>query len=556
MLKLITKRRTIIAGLSLVLALVMVFSGITVVDRLTPTAKSSQDSVLQVSLGQKVLTIKTAEASGAADYTCLGVNDNVIFQTAINALPASGGKISVLGGTYSFSTTINLRSNVYLEGVGSGTIIRIANATNINAVTLSGTANVTIANLAVDGNKANNPVSGTGVLLTGAGTNGCLLTRVFAHDFILDNLSIESTVDGVNTIRDCASQSAGRDGVSLGGAYSRVINTSSNSNGRFGFIPAGSGIVLESPYAANNTGQGIYATGAVGVKITDPIILNNVGGGIKLTGSPKSTITNPTAIGNGHPNIAVHFSSDNSSVVGGFVSFSLGDGVDIHKSSGVSVESVTSQFNVGEGFTADSASPLCSFVGNHAVFNGLNGFHISKSRYSRVVGNEARNNGTVAANTYDGISLQGDATPVTGLVTYNIIEGNTAIDDQGIGATQRSGIRESVAGANYNLITNNQVSGNIGTQIYKVGADTSVNHNSGFVTENKGTGTIITGGTSVVVNHGLNITPVVGDIWVTPTSIMGNASYLYVDTYTSANFTAHSNVDPATANITFAWGKN
>jgi len=126
MFRFITKKRWITIGISLVLALATVLSGITVVDKLTPEAKSSQSSILQVGLGQKVLTIKTAEASGVADYTCLGVNDNVIFQTAINALPATGGRIEVLGGTYVFAagtTVTRAIANITINGVGRGTYI-------------------------------------------------------------------------------------------------------------------------------------------------------------------------------------------------------------------------------------------------------------------------------------------------------------------------------------------------------------------------------------------------------------------------------------------------
>jgi hypothetical protein len=61
----------------------------------------------------------TAEAAGVADYTCDGTNDNVQFQLAMNTLPASGGKLTVLAGTYSFSATVTRAiDNISIEGMG------------------------------------------------------------------------------------------------------------------------------------------------------------------------------------------------------------------------------------------------------------------------------------------------------------------------------------------------------------------------------------------------------------------------------------------------------
>ncbi len=82
-----------------------------------------------ISVGEKVITIgDTAQAAGAVDYTFDGVNDNVEFQLALNALPATGGRLVIVS-----ATTINFDvamaatgvtraiDNVVIEGSGSGT---------------------------------------------------------------------------------------------------------------------------------------------------------------------------------------------------------------------------------------------------------------------------------------------------------------------------------------------------------------------------------------------------------------------------------------------------
>lgn len=65
-----------------------------------------------------------AYAAGTPDYTCNGVNDDIEYQQAINALPASGGQISILTGTYNFSNTVSRAiDNITIQGVGLSCIL-------------------------------------------------------------------------------------------------------------------------------------------------------------------------------------------------------------------------------------------------------------------------------------------------------------------------------------------------------------------------------------------------------------------------------------------------
>ena len=81
------------------------------------------DSAITVGQQQVVITIGTkAYAAGVADYTADGVDDNVQFQAALNALPSNGGKLVVLAGNYVFSATVSrLLDNVTIQGVGQAT---------------------------------------------------------------------------------------------------------------------------------------------------------------------------------------------------------------------------------------------------------------------------------------------------------------------------------------------------------------------------------------------------------------------------------------------------
>lgn len=79
-----------------------------------------------------------------------------------------------------------------------------------------------------------------------------------------------------------------------------------------------------------------------------------------------------------------------------------------------------------------------------------------------------------------------------------------------------------------------------------------VDHNRGYVTENSGTATILNTTTSIPVTHGCDYTPSAGDIDVHPIETLNLASFWYVDTITSTQFTIHVNVDPG-QDVDFKW---
>ena len=76
--------------------------------------------------------------------------------------------------------------------------------------------------------------------------------------------------------------------------------------------------------------------------------------------------------------------------------------------------------------------------------------------------------------------------------------------------------------------------------------------NIGFITENSGTTTLVSGTTSIAVAHGLDVTPSAGDIMVTAMESLGSASYHYIGTYTPTTFNVTVNADP-TQDVDFAW---
>lgn len=162
--------------------------------------------------------------------------------------------------------------------------------------------------------------------------------------------------------------------------------------------------------------------------------------------------------------------------------------------------------------------------------------------HCRVIGN-----GTTTDNTYDNIHLDTDANGWS--IRFNRVH-------QGTGTNQSyAGIAIWNATCDNNIVEGNDVTnGGNSHLIYNVGTGTKIRNNTGYVTENSGTGTIANGATTAVITHGLSYTPVLADITVTlgenPTNTPGA---IWVDTITATQFTVNCENDPGISALDFSW---
>lgn len=156
-------------------------------------------------------------------------------------------------------------------------------------------------------------------------------------------------------------------------------------------------------------------------------------------------------------------------------------------------------------------------------------------------------NGSVAAS---GVHLEFDA-------HFNIVSGNLLETSNTVGKTRSLIREESTGGTADNLIEGNALSQNAAPTVALVeeagAATTIIRNNIGWVTESDGTVTVANGTTSIVVNHGLSGTPTAGNLSVTPTNNLGNATKFWISTITATQFTINVDVDPGATTATFAW---
>src|SRR5581483_6843903 len=108
----------------------------------------------------------TARADTTTPRAVVTTLTGAAIQQAINALPASGGVIELVAGTYAVSAPIVVPSDVQLVGSGrSVTILRLTNGANAvvvkNSNPATGNVDISIRSLSIDGNKAAQGSSGT-----------------------------------------------------------------------------------------------------------------------------------------------------------------------------------------------------------------------------------------------------------------------------------------------------------------------------------------------------------------------------------------------------------
>jgi len=137
---------------------------------------------------------------------------------------------------------------------------------------------------------------------------------------------------------------------------------------------------------------------------------------------------------------------------------------------------------------------------NHVYLMDGSGIAVTSSERCKIEDNFAFNNAQQKPASYDqGIRL--DA------VTYSTIARNHCFDNQ-TPKTQQHGIEFMGVANDYNCIFDNDLRDNAnGNLVGTIGANTKIRNNYGFVTENSGTATILSGQTSVVFAHNLAGTP-------------------------------------------------
>ncbi|MDY6966101.1 MAG: right-handed parallel beta-helix repeat-containing protein [Halobacteriota archaeon] len=539
-------------------------------------------------------TIKAKNGeTGDIDYS--STDASTVIQAVVDQLDAGdGGSIHFASGTYLITTDIIIDTNITLDGDGWTTILKISGADAIFKTPTDSGGNIIIRDMKFDAND-----TATYCLLIGQGSSPPYVTRVlvencyfytpstsqygiiqfagsnitFSNNFV-ENCYIINFFDGdywvfcgnhvKNTYDSC---------VSLGSGYEHEwqhavvannllqIDSSTNS----GFCVDVFGGINDVIVANNVCWGGKYDCISVGssgggpaypgprVSVVDNICYNAGRHGIRIDSSTESYfivdgnhVYDPAQYG-------ITVAANNVIISNNEVVNSNNRGIHVYGDGSTSYSNISisgNQISYGNIYISNLKDSVIS--NNHICDTQYSGMDIRGIKNSVISGNVIKNSGQTGDSNYDdGISIHDGSYSVTASIN-NIITNNRIFDDQAT-KTQEVGIK-TFENSDYNLIKNNNVDGNNGAGIEVAGSNTFVGFNIGYITENSGTGSITSGGTTDVITHGLSVTPTAEDISITlkenPTNTPGA---IWVDTITSTQFTVNCENDPGASNLDFGW---
>ena len=257
------------------------------------------------------------------DYLCDGTNDQEEIIQALNNLPATGGEVVILDGTYNITASINIpKDNVSIRGSGNATTLkRMYNSTSSDSgptasglITLNEKSGCKIQGLQIDGNKATYTASyNYGIHLYSSDNN--TITGNTCNNNYSRGISLYSSSNN-NTITDntCNNNNYG---IRFDSSSDNTItgNTCNNNNNYGIYLYSSSNNNTITGNTCNNY-HGIFLYSSSDNMVTGNICNNNGSSGISLSSSSNNNTVTGNTCNNNYYGIYLSSSSNNNIVVG------------------------------------------------------------------------------------------------------------------------------------------------------------------------------------------------------------------------------------------------
>ena len=249
------------------------------------------------------------------DYLCDGTADDVEINAAIQALPATGGQILILDGTYKITAPITVnKSGATLRGNGTTTILQRNWVSSVDEGVITITAEnggVTVQDIQIDGNVENY-----------GGSRNCGIYIASGGNNIINNICNNNSDDGIHlytsgnsTITGNTCNNNGNTGISVHTSGNNTITENTcNNNVQGGISLHASDNSIIAGNVCNNSNTGIALSASDSSTITGNICNNNDYAGINLSRFESSTITGNTC-NNSNTGIRL-YSSYNNTITG------------------------------------------------------------------------------------------------------------------------------------------------------------------------------------------------------------------------------------------------
>lgn len=229
-----------------------------------------------------------------ADYVCDGINDEDEINQAISDLPAIGGRISFLEGTFDIGVApINIdKNNVSLVGLGKST--RIQTTSNIPIITASNKSGLLITDMYIFGSGGGNPAN--------TGIKFATVTDSYISGCWIENCEFS----GINLVANCNG--------------CKIIHNNLDSNAFSGIdITSSSNLEIIDNTIENNDDYGLLLFSCDDCIVTNNRINNSEMDGIYLANGDDNIISSNKCAGNDRLNQQLYSgitlaSSDNNIV--------------------------------------------------------------------------------------------------------------------------------------------------------------------------------------------------------------------------------------------------
>lgn len=392
-----------------------------------------------------IIAASNSEHATAADYVCDGIADDVQINAALNALPANGGRVVLLDGTFVLADSIVIPNDIVsLEGQGYSTFINGNGLPSLHhAIVVNSQEYTTLKNFSIRTNSG------------GAGSNHCIDIRDGSnYARVIDVTIRDSNTNGINIAGSSMSniwiervhiEGADVYGINIGLEDLDVIFRLHISDCEIGSADSG-GIavtschdfqecVITDNFIHSCGNQGIYVMNAIRCTISGNICLSCAQEGINVISGERCIVEGNICYGNAQSGIEMT-SCDLCEVHNNLLD--TNDANDTGNFDGLSL------------FTCDQ------FVvtGNHCYANDRCGIYVDECMETLVSGNYCYDNGQ------DGIRVN------TGADDCQII-GNI------LSANGSNGVDIAVATCDSTIVKDNRFFSNVGGEVSNSGTDSA-----------------------------------------------------------------------------------
>lgn len=476
-------------------------------------------------------TVLTPEMFGAKrngiDYDNDAIHAAIATQQALEWVT----EVRLLGGLYLLDTTptngVLIEDVENLRFVGAGknrTILKIDDDTGGQTLQVRGSKQVYIAHLTVDGNRANQSVTGHGIRI--ADVEDLTIEHVVVQNAYSYGIGMQDDQLVRVRLHDVHVINSGMDGIDIKNKANLNIDCSMDTILVDGFGAQGgndfAGVDIRGPWECSNiVVRNALHTECSGIRFRQGVAeeTNGIGGHRSNLVNFRVEIGSTVTTGAG-----VDIAATDVRIANGYVSGGQ-HGIRINSNAPrAMISNVTAEDCSGSGIIANGEDgEIANFTAKNCALRGAN-----------VTGNSHRFVNFAGVGCDEAVRIAGNDHIFVNLLSRDCVTRAVQL----------------LSGASRNRIIGGLISGS--STVLDSGTDTTIKDVTGYSTENKGSAEITSGNTSVTVTHGLSVAPAAGDILVTATSDWGAAAKCWVSDVTSTDFKINVDADPA-ATVSFNW---